>query len=478
MFNYLITIGIEVHVAITTQSKMFSSSKNARSLEPNIDINEIDLGLPGIMPAPNAEVVRKAIVLAKALNMELDKDLRFDRKNYFYQDLPKGYQITQHFFPIGKNGFLEIEVDQEIKRIEIERIHIEEDTAKQIKTDGGLFLDYNRAGIPLIEIVTKPNINSGKEAAEFLKTLRRILQFNSISDGKMEDGSLRADINISIAPIGSQALGTRIEIKNINSIANVELAIAYEANRQYQSILNNIPLEYETRRFNDKNNQTEFMRQKTTNIDYRYMVEPNIINIRFDQNFIDDAIKKYYIDLDSIKAKLLKDGATPSMIEHLLNEYSLFKTFNDINQKCRDVKEVYKWLFLEFMGVLKKTECKIEDISQFWIDNLTALILKIKNEEINAKQAKEIIKYLIEENKDINEIIKELKFVQINDPKIIEEILERHLKTNQKMIDQFNDRPERVEKFFIGMIMKDTNGQANPNICSKIFQEKIKKLIK
>ncbi|MGL5246290.1 MAG: Asp-tRNA(Asn)/Glu-tRNA(Gln) amidotransferase subunit GatB [Mycoplasmoidaceae bacterium] len=475
MINYFITIGIEVHTVVSSKSKMFSPSKNSKNSDPNTEINEIDLGLPGTMPSVNEEVIRKAIVLAKLFNMEIDKSIRFDRKNYFYQDLPKGFQITQQFFPIGKNGYIDINLKNKIKRIEIERIHIEEDTAKQNKINNEIFLDYNRAGLPLIEIVTKPTINSIEEASTFLRTLRQLLQFNSISDGKMEDGSMRADINISIAPIGSEKLGTRIEIKNINSINNVEKAIEFEANRQYKLIISDKKFNIETRRFDDVNNTTEFMREKTSDVDYRYMIEPNILNININDKFIQESLEMYYLDLRKIKDDLSKDDLDDIMISHLINDYDLFKIFNEINKKCNDSKEVYKWLCIELLGQISKKDTKIENIPNIWIENIIELIKKIKTEEINAKQAKELVKHFIYNNKKISELIKELNFVQINDPKIIGEILDKYIRENKNMIAQYDERSERVEKFFIGMVMKETNGQANPNVCLELFKNKIKK---
>ncbi|MGL4617254.1 MAG: Asp-tRNA(Asn)/Glu-tRNA(Gln) amidotransferase subunit GatB [Mycoplasmoidaceae bacterium] len=475
MINYFITIGIEVHTIVSSKSKMFSPSLNSKSSNPNTEINEIDLGLPGTMPSVNEEVIRKAIVLAKFFNMEIDKSIRFDRKNYFYQDLPKGFQITQQFFPIGKNGYIDIKLRNKTKRIEIERIHLEEDTAKQNKINNRIFLDYNRSGLPLIEIVTKPTIHSIEEASVFLRTLRQALQFNSISDGKMEDGSMRADINISIAPIGSKKLGTRIEIKNINSINNVEKAIEFEANRQYQLIIAGKKFGNETRRFNDLNNTTEFMREKVSDLDYRYMTEPNILSINIDEEFIQKSLKKYNLDFRKIEKNLSENGLDDVMISHLINDYNLFKIFNEINRKCNDSREVYKWLCIEFIGQISKKEIEIENIPNIWIDNIIDLIQKIKTKEINAKQAKELVKHFIETNKKICDLIKELKFSQINDPKIIDEILDKYIKENKKMIEQYEERQERVEKFFIGMVMKETNGQANPNICLELFRNKIKK---
>jgi aspartyl-tRNA(Asn)/glutamyl-tRNA(Gln) amidotransferase subunit B len=244
MNNFKATIGIEVHTELNTRSKMFSTAPVSFTDEPNTNINEIDLGLPGTLPSPNKEAVIKGIQLATALKMKIDTTLCFDRKNYFYQDLPKGFQITQQYHPIGKDGLIVINN----KNIRIERIHLEEDTAKQQTINGELCLDYNRCGIPLIEIVSHPDIETPHEAVEYLNALRRILIFLNISDGKMEEGSFRADVNISVAPVGSETLGTKVEIKNINSFANVAAAIEFEYQRQIRQLLKGEPIVQETRR--------------------------------------------------------------------------------------------------------------------------------------------------------------------------------------------------------------------------------------
>jgi aspartyl-tRNA(Asn)/glutamyl-tRNA(Gln) amidotransferase subunit B len=240
MDKYIVTIGLEIHTELNTKSKMFSSSINSINAPINTDVNEIDLGLPGILPSPNKEAIIKAIKLCKALNMKIDPLLRFDRKNYFYQDLPKGYQITQQYYPIGKNG--------KLNDVSIQRLHLEEDTAKQFVVDNKINLDYNRAGIPLIEIVSEPVIHSSKQAIDFLIELRNILIFCDISDGKMEEGSFRVDVNISLAKDSDNELGTKVEIKNINSFANVVEAIDFEIKRQSTLLQQNKKITQETRR--------------------------------------------------------------------------------------------------------------------------------------------------------------------------------------------------------------------------------------
>lgn len=300
--NFEIIVGIEVHVVLNTKTKMFSPSKSNHNDLPNINISPIDLGHPGIMPSPNIEAIKKGIVLAKAFNMKIQNNIVFDRKNYFYQDLSKGFQITQQFFPIGYDGKIILENESQIF---LERIHLEEDTAKQFKKEDGIYLDYNRAGMPLIEIVTKPCIRSPKDASLFLKELKRILTFNKISDAKLEEGSMRADVNISVRPYGADFFGTRVEIKNINSVSNVEKAIEFETKEQIKQILSSENVKQVTKRFNDKTEKTEYLRTKTNAVDYRYLTEPNIYMKKISNKFINDVIQKNYIDLNEVKNNFL-----------------------------------------------------------------------------------------------------------------------------------------------------------------------------
>lgn len=469
--NFKTTIGIEMHVVVESNTKMFSNAKSSHNDVENTNVNYIDLGLPGVMPSVNKEVVKKAIVLAKALNMEIEKHLIFDRKNYFYQDLPKGYQITQQFFPIGKNGYIDIIVNNEHKKVNIERIHIEEDTAKQIKQDdGSILLDYNRAGMPLIEIVTKPVINSAEEAEEYIKAIRRILQFNSISDAKMEDGSLRADINISVAPYCSDKFGTRSEIKNINSISNVGKAIKFEEDRKTSLIIQSISENVDTRRFDDKNSTTIFMREKTTDVDYRYMTEPNIIKINLTDDFIQESINKYFVDYDLICNNLNSFFEDKNIVSHILSEFSYYKAFEYIFNLTNDAMETYKWLFVEYNGIISKESKSISSIDIQQLDQIAKIINLIKEDVINQKQAKILIKEIYTHTeKSVEDIMNELNLKQINDKKIILDIFKKHL--TDELILEYKQRPDRVEKLLIGKLMKDTSGQANPNVAKEVFNE-------
>lgn len=466
-----LTIGIEVHVVLNSKTKMFSSSLSSHEGEVNNNINPIDLGHPGIMPSPNKKCIEKAIVLANALNMEIANKITFDRKNYFYQDLPKGFQITQQFNPIGKKGTIKLENGH---IIEITRIHLEEDTAKQTKENGEILLDYNRSGMPLIEIVTEPCIKSSEDAALFLKELRRILIFNNISDAKMEEGSLRADINISVKPIGSKMFGTRVEIKNINSINNVEKAIKYEFEQQVKQTLKNEEILMCTKKYNDKSEETEFMRLKTTNVDYHYMVESNIFYRTITNEYINKTIADNFVDINKIKENLINSKVANEYINLLLDNIFLYKKYEKINNNVNDPNESIRWLCIELIGALSKANKTINEVSDFYVDSIIEIIKLLKENKINGKQAKEIIKLLIETNKDVKTIIEENNFKQITDKNVLKEILLKYISTNENMVKQYNDRPERVEKFFIGMVMKETNGQANPDITNEVFVELIK----
>lgn len=469
--NFEIVIGIEVHVVLNTKTKMFSPSKSDHNDLPNVNISPIDLGHPGVMPSPNLEAIKKGIVLAKSLNMKIQNKIAFDRKNYFYQDLPKGFQITQQFYPIGYDGKLTLENGTEIL---LERIHLEEDTAKQFKKDDGTYLDYNRAGMPLIEIVTKPCIRNAKDASLFLKELKRILTFNKISDAKLEEGSMRADVNISINPVGADFYGTRVEIKNINSVTNVEKAIDFEANEQIRQILSNLQVEQVTKRFNDKTEKTEYLRAKTNAVDYRYMTEPNIYNRFISNEFINDVIKENFVDLSKIKKEFVDAKISNEFINLLLDDYFLFEKYHQINKEVKNPNEVIRWLCLELTGVLTKKNLLIKNLDNSKFDKLTEIILLIQSQKINSKQGKEILQIVCETEKSVADIIEENGFKQITDKKVIASILDKYVANNKPMLDQYNDRPERVEKFFIGMIMKETNGQANPEIAAEVFKEMIK----
>ena len=285
--NFEAIIGLELHVEMKTKSKLFSSAPVSFGAEPNTKTLPFDMAFPGSMPILNKQAVINAIRVCNALNMTIDDELWFDRKNYFYSDLPKGYQITQQRRPIGSNGYLVADGN----KINIERLHLEEDTCKQLHSGNYTYLDFNRAGVPLLEIVSKPEIRNGKEAMTFVEKIRSIVTFLDVSNGKMEEGSLRCDVNISLRPIGQKSFGTKVEIKNLNSLANIQKAIDYEIKRQESLLLSGGHVKQETRRFDETTKKTVLMRVKTDEIDYKCFTEPNILPLKLSKEFIETAIK-------------------------------------------------------------------------------------------------------------------------------------------------------------------------------------------
>lgn len=473
--NFIPTIGLEIHCSLNTKSKMFSDSKSCHNDKPNTNISFLDLALPGVLPTVNKEAVKKGIILANTLGMKIDKTLIFDRKNYFYQDLPKGFQITQQYHPIGRNGSIKLD-DGTI--INIERIHLEEDTAKEQTINGKTYLDYNRAGMPLIEIVCRPDIHSAQQAVEFLTKLKRNLVFMNISNGKMEDGSLRVDVNISVAPMGSKKLGERVEIKNINSFANVAKAINYEINRQIGLILKNQEIENCTRRWDETKNQTIFMRRKDTQIEYNYFSEPNICPIPLEDEFINNVLQHLNKTPDEIAKELKSKNLKSELINQLLNDFELYKVFNTIESKINDINLVVSWIMVELVGYLKNNNLQITCINENHINLIVKLLNLLKSGEINGKQAKVIFPEMLKDQKDPTIIMGEKNIVQIKDEKVLEEILDKIINQNVKMLDQFANREERVLKYFLGMLMKETKGQANPNIANEILNKIIKNRLK
>lgn len=467
MSNYHLVIGCEVHTELLTNSKMFSNSKNSFTDIPNVNINEIDLGLPGTMPSVNKAAVLLGIKLARVLNMNIQPILVFDRKNYFYQDLPKGFQITQQYFPIGKTGSIEL---NNKKLIHINRIHLEEDTAKQIKENDIIKLDFNRSGVPLLEIVSEPNISSKEECIEYLDKLRKILIFNGISDGKMENGSFRVDLNISISK--DENLGTKVEIKNINSFNNISKAIDFEINRQEELLNNNGSVAQETRCWNEQKNETISMRSKENSVDYKYFTEPNIVNINI-ENEIGLMSEQAIIFPAKEEQKLHDWNLNDEYINVLMNNIDLWKLFMSLNMKVNDASLVANWLVVELAGILNHNHVEINSIDR---KKLFSFFTIIQQNKINSKQCKDIFPKIILENVDPISFIESMDIKQIDNQDELKNILQNLVEQNETMIkEQYANRPERVEKFILGMLMKETKGQANPVMSKQLLDELLAK---
>lgn len=475
--NFEIVIGLEVHCELKTKSKMFSASPVSFGEEPNTKINIIDLGMPGAMPVVNKAGVEYAIRVCHALNMEINELVCFDRKNYYYADLPKGFQITQDRHPIGRNGTIDIEADGKHQKIEIERLHMEEDTAKQLHYDAYTLLDYNRAGIPLIEIVTKPTIRSGKAAAAYLEKLRQIFLFTDVSDAKMEEGSMRCDVNISLRPFGSETFGTRTEIKNLNSISNVQKAVEYEVSRQEKILISGGQVIQETMRYNEDTKATVAMRSKGDAVDYKYYPEPNILPIRLDPTWVEQ-IKQNIPEMPDVRVKkYISDFGIPKTDALILvqsKEISDF--FEETTSTTKEYKLVSNWLLGEIQGYLNKNN-KIITETKITPAYLAKMINYMQDGTISSKQAKKVFEILIEEGKDPEVIIEENNMKQISSPEELTAIINTILDNNTQSIEDYKNGKDRAVGFLVGQIMKSTGGQANPGMTSKILIQLLKERI-
>lgn len=464
MNNFETVIGIEIHVELNTKTKMFSSAKNDFDSSVNTNVSHVDIAYPGALPVVNKEAVAKAIKLAKALNMKIDDVLHFDRKNYYYPDLPKGFQITQDERPIGSEGTIRISN----KEIQIERIHLEEDTAKSIHKDGKTFINYNRAGVPLIEIVTHPVMSNGKEASEYVQAIRDLVVSLGISDAKMEEGSLRADINISLRPRGQKEFGTKVEIKNLNSIGNIQKSIELEIKKQTAMLLTGEEIKMATKRFDEASQDTITMRVKTGVADYKFFAEPNIPPIQLTQEFIDS------IKLDELPWERLERykgyGLSEEHISNLSSNLEQAKYFDLI--KYEDKTKVANLFFAELVSLANANNKTVTDLNVN-PNEFAEILFKLDSGEISGKHAKEIFPLLIDSKQTVSQIIEEKGMKQISDEKILNEMLEGIITSNNDFIVNNKERPERVSKFILGQLMKESKGQANPVVANKLVNKRL-----
>ncbi|WP_270639707.1 Asp-tRNA(Asn)/Glu-tRNA(Gln) amidotransferase subunit GatB [Longibaculum muris] len=472
--NFEQVIGLEVHCELKTHSKMFSAAPVTFGEDVNTMVNEVDLGMTGTMPVLNKRGVEFAIRVCHALHMEIDELLCFDRKNYYYSDLPKGFQITQDKRPIGRNGYLDIEVDGEVTRVEIERLHMEEDTAKQFHFDDYSLIDYNRAGIPLIEIVTRPNIRNGAQAAAYLEKLRQVFLYTDVSDAKMEEGSMRCDVNISIRPFGSDEFGIRTEIKNLNSISNVQKAIEFEAMRQEKVLIQGGEVKQETRRFDEDSKETVVMRAKGDAVDYKYYTEPNILPIRLDHQWVMQ-IKDELPMMADERAKLYieKHGLPQTDANILVASKDISDFYEETIQTCQEYKLVCNWLLGEVQAYLNKENLTIQQ-TKLTPAYLGKMISFIQDGTISSKQAKKVFECLMSEGKDPEVIIEEKGMKQISDPTTLTNIINEVLDANEQSIQDYAAGKDRAVGFLVGQIMKKTGGQANPKVTNQILIQLLK----
>ena len=473
--NFETIVGIEIHVEMKTKSKMFSLAPISFGLKPNTEVVAFDMAFPGTMPRVNKEAVKNAIRVSNALHMSIDQEIWFDRKNYFYSDLPKGFQITQQARPIGSEGYLIINVNGKDKKIGIERLHMEEDTCMQHHFSDYTLLDYNRAGIPLIEIVSKPEIRSGEEARKYVEKIREIVTFSNVSDGKMEEGSLRCDVNVSIRPYGSDKFGTKVEIKNLNSIANVEKAIDFEAKRQSELLLLGQEVEQETRRYDEAKKETVLMRKKTDAADYKYFTEPNIPPIKLSDEFVKDAIDTCPELYDQKLERFLNNyGLNEVDAKIILTSVDMANYYDEAAKFTKLYQPLANFMISDVNGYLNKNAISILDfkVEPKFISELVELL---QAKKINSSQGKQIFEKLVKENKSPSIIQKEVGAVLINDEDEIHKLVLEVIEANPTLRDDFKAGKTRAQGFVMGQIMKKTGGKVNPGIANKIILEELKK---
>lgn len=467
-------IGLEVHCELKTHSKMFSGSPVTFGEDVNTNVNEIDIGMPGTLPSLNKRAVEFAIRVCYALHMDIDELLCFDRKNYYYSDLPKGFQITQERRPLGKNGYIDIDVDGHIKRVEITRLHLEEDTAKQFHLEDYSLIDYNRAGIPLIEVVTEPCLRNSHEAAAYLEKLRQIFLYTDVSDARLEEGSMRCDINISLRSQGSQNLGIRTEIKNLNSISHVQKAIEYEALRQERILKEGKEVLQETRRYDEDLKETVLMRKKGDVIDYKYYPEPNILPVRLDHQWVLSICNKLPMMPDDRKSVYINEhGLSMTDANILIDDKQLSDFYEQTIQFCQEYELICHWLLGDVSAYLNKYHITLNK-TYLLPERLAKMICFIQDGTISSKQAKKVLEFLMKENKDPEIIIEENGWKQISDTHFLLKVIQETLDEYPQSVQDYIDGKDRVIGFLVGQVMKQTKGKANPQKTNQILLDLLK----
>lgn len=467
--TYIPTIGIEVHVELNTQNKAFSPTINKYGDAANTLVNEIDLGLPGTLPTLNKEMIHFGIKAAMALNCKINQKMYFERKNYFYPDNSKNFQITQGKTPIGYDGYITVEVDNQLVKVEIERIHLEEDTAKSIHEQDKTYLDFNRAGVPLIEIVTKPMITNSEMAIKYLEKLKEILLYLGVSDVKIEEGSMRCDANISVSK--NDKLGIKTEVKNIGSIKNVGLAIDYEIERQINLLNNNEVLVEETRRFNDSNNQTIRMRIKETGNDYRYFPEPDIPYVNISDEWLSEIKATLPMLPDDIRLELANKQVNNNNIEALIGDIDALYFYLAIKNRIINPVSAINLIITDLKAYSNNLNKKIINLLQL------EDFIEIANDLANEVYSKQMVKRLLEEI-IINKLdITDAKaMVNQKESFNIEEIVVNILNNNFEAINDYKAGKDRALKYLMGQVMKETKGVADAVEVQKVMLDKLSKL--
>ena len=466
-------IGLEIHVQLSTKSKLFSGGSTEFGAESNTHVDLIDMGLPGVLPVANREAFYKAIRFGLATGANINQTSTFDRKNYFYPDLPKGYQITQMTKPIVENGSIKIITDDSEKIVNITRAHLEEDAGKSIHDlfEGETGVDLNRAGTPLLEIVSEPEISNAKEAVAYFKAIRQLVTFLDICDGNMAQGSMRCDVNVSIKKSEDTELGTRAELKNINSFKFIEKAINFEIDRQIKLIENGDSVVQETRLYDSEKNETRSMRSKEEANDYRYFPCPDLLPVVISDKELQE-IKENLPELPEEKEMryMQEVGLEESEAKIISSSKAMANMFEEASSKTDDAKLIAKWLIGDISALLNKDNIEIHE-SNLSAENFGKLIERISDNTISGKIAKSVLEEIWENGSDVDEIIETKGLVQIQDESLLEEIAKKVIDSNPNQVNAYKNGKDKLFGFFVGQVMKETQGKANPKSVNEILKE-------
>jgi len=474
--NWEVVIGLEVHAQVISESKLFSGSSTKFGAKPNTQVSLVDSAFPGMLPVINQYCIEQAVKTGLGLNAKINLLSIFDRKNYFYADLPAGYQISQYKNPIIGEGSITLDMPYGSKKVGIERLHLEQDAGKSIHdlSPDNTFVDLNRSGVALMEIVSKPDLRSPNEVNAYVKKLRSIMRYLKTCDGNMQEGSLRADVNVSVRKKGDKSFGTRCEIKNVNSIKFMEMAIDSEAKRQVELLELGKKIDQETRLFDRKKNETRSMRSKEEAHDYRYFPDPDLLPLKIEQSFIDNLKKKLPELPDEKKDRFIKKFKLTSYEANLLvSEVNISKYFEEVI-KNSDIKLAKNWITGDLFAVLNEKNLDIKD-SPVTPKNLSSLINAISSGEISGKIAKKVFEIMVETGDEPNKIIEGKKLKQQSDPKELEKIVSKVLKDNSDKVLEYKSGKEKLYEFFVGESMKLSGGKANPKLLNDILKEKLRK---
>ncbi len=472
--KYEVIIGLEVHAQVLSESKLFSTSSTKFGSEPNTQVSLVDAAFPGMLPVINEHCIKQAVKTGIGLKAKINKRSIFDRKNYFYADLPQGYQISQYKDPIVGEGSVTLDMPSGEKNIGIERLHLEQDAGKSIHDidPQNTLVDLNRSGVALMEIVSKPDLRSLDEVNAYIKKLRSIMRYLGTCDGNMQEGSLRADVNVSVRKKGDKKLGTRCEIKNVNSIKFMQMAIDFEANRQVDVIEEGGSIDQETRLFDTKKNETRSMRSKEDAHDYRYFPDPDLLPLELNDNYIDQ-IKKDIPELPDEKKKrfIEKFKLSPYEANILVSDIEISKYFEEVS-KNSDVKLATNWITGELFALLNEKNIEITE-SPISSKNLSKLINLIKDGTISGKIAKSVFEIMRDGDKDPITIVEEKGLKQQSDPKELENLINKVISENPKNVEAYKSGKDKLFGFFVGQVMKNSNGKANPKLVNEILKKKL-----